>query len=60
MTRLRLGLSHPREHKFIHNFQNCINPLYSCGMDIESTSQFFSPVSDLMIKDNSPEHPKQY
>ena len=43
MTRLRLGLSHPREHKFIHNFQNCINPLYSCDMDIESTSQFFFP-----------------
>ena len=27
MTRLRLGLSHLREHKFNHNFQNCINPL---------------------------------
>ena len=41
MTRLRLGLSHLREHKFHHNFQNCINPLCSCGMDIESTSHFF-------------------
>ena len=41
MTRLRLGLSHLREHKFNHNFQNCINPLCSCGMDIESTSRFF-------------------
>ena len=41
MTRLRLGLSHLREHKFNHNFQNCINPLCSCGMDIESTSHFF-------------------
>ena len=27
MTRLRLGLSHLREHKFNHNFKNCINPL---------------------------------
>ena len=35
MTRLRLGLSHLREHKFNHNFQNCINPICSCGMDIE-------------------------
>ena len=41
MTRLRLGLSHLREHKFNHNFQNCINPLCSCAMDIESTSHFF-------------------
>ena len=41
MTRLRLGLSHLREHKFIHKFQNCINPLCSCGTDIESTSHFF-------------------
>ena len=40
MTRLLLGLSHLREHKFSHNFQNRINPLCSCGMDIESTSHF--------------------
>ena len=41
MTRLRLGLSRQSEHKFNHNFQNCINPLCSCAMDIESTSHFF-------------------
>ena len=43
MTRLCLGLSNLREHKFSHNSQNCINPLslLSCGMDIESTSHFF-------------------
>ena len=40
-SKLRLGQSHLREHKFNHNFQNCINPLCSCGMDIESTSHFF-------------------
>ena len=40
MTRLLLGLSHLREHKFSPNFQNRINPLCSCGMDIESTSHF--------------------
>ena len=39
MTRLRL--SHLREHKFNHNFQNYINPLCSCGMGIESMSHFF-------------------
>ena len=47
MARLRLGLSRLREHKFNHNFQNCINPLCSCSMDIESTSHFFLP--SLMI-----------
>ena len=41
MTRLHLGLSHLREHKFNHNFQNCISPLCSFGMDIESRSHFF-------------------
>ena len=40
MTRLRLRLSDLHEHKFNHNFQNCINPLCSCGMDIESSSHF--------------------
>ena len=48
MTRLRLGLSHLREHKPNQNFQNCMNPLCSCGMDIKSTSRFFPhcPVFD--------------
>ena len=41
ITQLRLELSHLREHKFNHNFQNCINTLCSCGMDIESTSYLF-------------------
>ena len=41
MTRLPLGLSHLREQKFNHNFQNFINPLCSYGINIESTSHFF-------------------
>ena len=40
ITRLRVGMSHLREHKFKHNFQNCLNPICSCGLDIESTSHF--------------------
>ena len=39
-TPLRLGLSYLHEYKFNHNFQNYINPLCSCGVDIESTSHF--------------------
>ena len=27
LTRLRLGLSHLREHKFKHNFQDTLNPI---------------------------------
>ena len=40
ITRLRVGMSHLREHKFKHNFQDCLNPICSCGLDIESTSHF--------------------
>ena len=40
-TSLRLGLSHLREHKFNHNFQDTINPLCSCSLESGSTSHFF-------------------
>ena len=35
ITRLRLGLSHLREHKFRHNFQDKLNSICSCGESIE-------------------------
>ena len=41
VTRLRLGLSHLNEPKFNHNFKNCVNPLCTCSLEIESTSHFF-------------------
>ena len=41
LTRLRLGLSHLNEHRFNHNFQNCINPLCTCSLEVESTAHFF-------------------
>ena len=31
ITRLRLGLSHVREHKYKHGFQDTLNPLCSYG-----------------------------
>ena len=40
-SRLRLGLSHLNEHRFNHNFQNCINPLCTCSLEVESTAHFF-------------------
>ena len=27
LTRMQLGLSHLAEHKFRHNFQDCLNPI---------------------------------
>ena len=41
LTRLRLGLSHLNEHKFKHNFQDCVNPLCACSLEPESNSHFF-------------------
>ena len=41
LTRLRLGLSHLNEHRLNQNFQNCINPLCTCSLEVESTSHFF-------------------
>ena len=40
LTRLRLGLSHLRYHKFRHNVQACINPLCACDLEIETTNRF--------------------
>ena len=41
LTRLRLGLSHLREHKFHHNFNDTLNPLCPCNLEVESVSHFF-------------------
>ena len=40
LTRLRLSLSHLRYHKFRHKFQDCVNPRYACGLEIETTTHF--------------------
>ena len=41
MTCLRIGFGHLKEHKFKHNFQDSIDPMSSCGSDIELTVHFF-------------------
>ena len=41
LTRLRLGLSHLREHKFKHGFQDSLNPICSCVNDIETLAHSF-------------------
>ena len=40
LTRLRLGLSHLGDHKFRHNFQDCVSPMCSYGQEIETTTHF--------------------
>ena len=35
-----MGLSHLREHKFRHNFQDTLNPICSCEENIETTSHY--------------------
>ena len=37
LTRFRLGCSHLNEHKFRHNFQDCLNLLFSRSLEIEDT-----------------------
>ena len=41
LNRLRLGLSHVNDHKFIHNFQDCLNSLCPCSLEVESTIHYF-------------------
>ena len=40
LTRLRLGFSHLNEHKFRHNFKDCMNPLCSCSLETENTTHY--------------------
>ena len=40
ITRLKLCLSHLREHKFRHNFQDTLSSICSCRDDIETTIHY--------------------
>ena len=40
LTRLRVNLSHLREHKFKHNFLDTPSPICSCGLENESTNHY--------------------
>ena len=42
LTRLHVGLSHLREHKFRHNVQDKISLLCCYSLEIALTSHFFS------------------
>ena len=40
ITRLRLGLSYLRDHKFKYNFLDCLNPICCCGKDMETAVHY--------------------
>ena len=40
LIRLRLDFSHLNEHRIWHNFQECMNPLCSCSLDIRGTLHY--------------------
>ena len=41
LTRLRLGFSHVREHKFRHGFRDTLNPLCPSSIENETTAHYF-------------------
>ena len=45
---MRIGLSHLREHKFKHSFQDTLNPICNCGEDIETTSHYLLHCPDYL------------
>ena len=53
LTRLRLGISHLREHKFQHNFEDTLNPLCSCSNEAETALHFSHGASFSMISEKS-------
>ena len=41
LTRLTIGFSHLKKHKFKHNFHDSIDPMCSCSSGVETTVHFF-------------------
>ena len=48
LSSIRLGLSHLREHKFKHGFQETLTPICACGSDIETPCHYLTscPIFD--------------
>ena len=47
---MRVGLSHLREHKFKHIFQDTLNPICNSGEDIETTSHYLLHCPDYLYE----------
>ena len=50
LTRLRIGFSHLKEHKFRHNFQDSTDPMCSCSSGIETMIHFFLHCTNFNIQ----------
>ena len=50
LTRLRIGFSHLKEHKFKHNFQDSIDPMCSCSSGTKTTIHFFLHCANFNIQ----------
>ena len=60
LTRLKLRLSHFRQHKFKHGFLNWLTPICSCGQDIEMSTHFLlHSCNHSNYKDHWKEHFRQ-
>ena len=53
LTRLRVGLSHLREHKFKNNFQETLNPLCPYSLEVRSTYHSFMRCEIFLISEMS-------
>ena len=50
ITRLRLGLSHFCDHKVKHGFLDSLNPICSCGLDVETTCYYLLHCPNIINK----------
>ena len=41
LARIRFGSNRLSDYKFMHNFQDCINPICTFGQEIETSTDFF-------------------
>ena len=53
LTRLQLGLCHLYQHKFKNNFQDTLNPLCTCGYDVENACHFLLHCPHFLTERNS-------
>ena len=54
LTRLKIGFSRLKEHKFKHNFKDSIDQMCSCRNGIEATIHFFLHCANFNIQRQTP------
>ena len=53
LNRLRVGLSHFRDHKFRHHFHDSLSPIRDCGKATETTKHYLLHCSNFMYERRS-------